>query len=44
MKAAVARATDGVDAIRAFVARGERLRCTPTRRIGDSPGMRISKT
>ncbi len=37
MKAAVARATDGVDAIRAFVARGERLRCTPTRRIRRFP-------
>jgi hypothetical protein len=39
MKAAVARATDGVDAIRAIVARGEGLRCAPTRRTGDSPGI-----
>jgi hypothetical protein len=44
MKGAVARATDGVDTIRAIVARGEGPRCAPIRTTDDSPGMRISMT
>src|SRR4051794_22173353 len=43
MKPAVARATDGEDAIRAFVARGEGPCCASTQRSGYYPGIKDCK-
>src|SRR5689334_10935103 len=43
MKPAVARATDGEGAIRAFVARGEGPRCASTKRSGYFPGIKDCK-
>src|SRR4051794_11355790 len=43
MEPAVARATDGAVAIRAFVARGEGPRCASTQRSGYFPGIKDCK-